>query len=66
MELTRNLRYGMEGEDVRELKERMLSLGCYAPAVTRLTNCRFGADTRAAVRAFSARTRWRRTAWSVR
>lgn len=52
MELTRNLRYGMEGEDVRELKERLLSLGCYAPAVTRLTNCRFGADTRAAVRAF--------------
>ena len=52
MELTRNLRYGMEGADVRAVKERLFMLGCYAPAIAALTNSRFGADTRAAVRAF--------------
>ena len=52
MVLTRNLRYGIEGDDVRALKERLLALGCYAPNITGLTNSRFGSDTRAAVRAF--------------
>ena len=52
MELTRNLRRGMEGADVHALKERLFALGFYAPTIAALTSSRFGADTRAAVRAF--------------
>ncbi|MEN6593844.1 MAG: peptidoglycan-binding domain-containing protein [Clostridiaceae bacterium] len=54
MELTRNLRYGMAGEDVAWLKARLLALGMYGGQVTTLTNDRFGSQTKCAVKAFQA------------
>ncbi|MEN6418188.1 MAG: peptidoglycan-binding domain-containing protein [Clostridiaceae bacterium] len=54
MELTRNLRYGMSGEDVAWLKARLFALGLYPERVTELTSDRFGADTRSAVKTFQA------------
>jgi len=54
MPLTRTLRYGSAGEDVAAVKRRLFSLGCYAPHILALKSSAFGADTRAAVRAFQA------------
>lgn len=54
MELTRNLRCGMAGEDVVWLKTRLLALGMYAAHITALTSERFGEDTKRAVKAFQA------------
>ena len=48
MEFTRNLKKGMSGEDVRAVKERLVTLG-YLYAATKLT---FGSDTLKAVKAF--------------
>lgn len=50
MEFTRNLKKGMSGEDVRAVKERLVTLG-YLYAATKLT---FGSDTLKAVKAFQA------------
>lgn len=52
--LTRLLRYGSAGEDVLAVKRRLLELGCYDSRITQLKTNAFGADTRAAVRAFQA------------
>ncbi|HRX57430.1 MAG TPA: peptidoglycan-binding domain-containing protein [Eubacteriales bacterium] len=54
LELTRNLRRGMEGDDVWAVKQRLLALGFYAPRITAVTHKRFGSDTRRAVIAFQA------------
>ena len=48
MEFTRNLKKGMSGEDVRAVKERLVTLG-YLYAATKLT---FGSDTLKAVKTF--------------
>lgn len=56
MPLTRTLRYGSAGDDVRAVKQRLLELGCYAPQIRELKNDVFGADTRSAARAFQARS----------
>ena len=48
MEFTRNLKRGMSGNDVRAVKERLVTLG-YLHAATKLT---FGNETLAAVKNF--------------
>ena len=50
--LTRNLKRGMSGPDVMDVKELLFRLGYYAPSVTAVTKDRFGRDTLLAVRAF--------------
>ena len=52
MELTRNLKRGMSGDDVRKVKDKLFSLGYFGEAVKKITHDRFGADTEVAVRAF--------------
>lgn len=52
MELTRNLRAGMSGEDVTALKKRLFELGCYSPKIVELKSGKFGQDTTAAVKKF--------------
>jgi hypothetical protein len=54
MELTRNLRCGMAGEDVACIKARLFALGMYTPNITAVTSDRFGEDTKRAVKAFQA------------
>ena len=54
MPLTRTLRYGSAGEDVLRVKQRLLSLGYYAPQITQVKSSTFGRDTALAVRAFQA------------
>jgi len=54
MPLTRTLRYGSAGEDVLRCKQRLLSLGCYAPQITLVKSSTFGKDTVLAVRMFQA------------
>lgn len=56
MRLKRTLRLGSAGEDVMEVKMRLLALGCYAAHVTQVTTDVFGTDTQAAVRAFKPKT----------
>jgi peptidoglycan hydrolase-like protein with peptidoglycan-binding domain len=57
MNLTRNLRRGMEGGDVWTVKIRLFELGYYAPHITALKRKRFGSDTRRAVIAFQEANR---------
>ena len=52
MNLTRNLKEGMTGADVRTVKDRLFALGYYAKTVKKITHDRFGADTTTAVKAF--------------
>lgn len=52
--LTRILRRGMTGQDVRQVKERLFQLGYYAPAIAVITKDSFGTDTLRAVKAFQA------------
>lgn len=52
MELTRNLRAGMSGEDVTALKKRLFELGCYTPNIVELKSAIFGEDTKVAVKKF--------------
>lgn len=54
MPLTITLRYGCAGEDVLHIKQRLLSLGCYAPQIVQVKSNTFGRDTALAVRAFQA------------
>lgn len=49
MELTRNLKKGMSGADVRFVKDSLFSLGFYASKIKQITNSTFGADTFVAV-----------------
>lgn len=52
MKLTRNLRTGMSGEDVRAVKDKLFALGYYNPAVKKITHDSFGENTEDAVRAY--------------
>lgn len=52
MAFKRNLKYGMSGSDVLLIKQKLFELGYYAPQVKSVVKDSFGADTRAAVRAF--------------
>ena len=52
MEFVRELTPGMEGEDVRYIKERLFELGYYTPNITAIRNSAFGNDTAAAVKKF--------------
>ena len=52
MELTRNLKRGMSGDDVRKVKDKLFALGYFGEAVKKITHDRFGSDTEVAVRAF--------------
>lgn len=52
MPLTRTLRRGSKGDDVRNVKQRLLLLDRYAPHITQLRTSTFGADTQQAVIAF--------------
>jgi peptidoglycan hydrolase-like protein with peptidoglycan-binding domain len=54
MVLTRNLRYGSEGDDVYTIKQRLFELGWYDADITTVVKHTFGADTRRAVRRFQA------------
>ena len=49
MELTRNLKQGMRGPDVRFVKDALLSLGFYNSKIKQITNSTFGPDTFVAV-----------------
>ncbi len=55
MRLTRTLRTGSAGDDVWAVKQRLLELGCYATRIKELKTNVFGAETKAAVRAFQIR-----------
>lgn len=52
MEFTRELYYGLSGEDVRCLKDILFKLGMYSPGVGMITKDIFGIDTLQAVCAF--------------
>jgi peptidoglycan hydrolase-like protein with peptidoglycan-binding domain len=52
MELTRNLKRGMSGKDVREVKEMLFKLGFYSKTVKKIANNIFGSGTYKAVKAF--------------
>lgn len=52
MKLTRNLKRGMSGADVRFVKDALLSLGFYSSKIKQITNDTFGPDTLVAVRKF--------------
>lgn len=54
MRLTRLLRYGSAGEDVLNVKQRLLELGCYSAEITQLKTSVFGADTLLAVKSFQS------------
>ena len=49
MKLTRNLKKGMSGADVRFVKDALFSLGFYNSKTKQITNSTFGADTYVAV-----------------
>ena len=49
MKLTRNLKKGMSGPDVRFVKDSLFSLGFYASKIKQITNSTFGPDTFVAV-----------------
>ena len=49
MKLTRNLKKGMSGADVRFVKNSLLSLGFYNSKIKQITNSTFGPDTFVAV-----------------
>lgn len=49
MKLTRNLKKGMSGADVRFVKDSLFSLGFYNSKTKQITNSTFGADTYVAV-----------------
>ena len=49
MKLTRNLKKGMSGADVRFVKDALFSLGFYSSKTKQITNSTFGADTYVAV-----------------
>lgn len=49
MKLTRNLKKGMSGADVRFVKDLLFSLGFYASKIKQITNSTFGPDTFVAV-----------------
>ena len=49
MKLTRNLKKGMSGADVRFVKDSLFSLGFYSSKTKQITNSTFGADTYVAV-----------------
>ena len=48
----RTLSVGMNGADVRRLKDALFELGCYDDKITRITHDTFGADTLSAVLRF--------------
>ena len=50
----RTLRAGSSGEDVSKVKQRLLSLGMYAPHILELKSSTFGKDTQLAVMKFQA------------
>ena len=52
MNLTRNLKQGMSGENVRAVKDKLFELGYYSASVKKITHDRFGADTEDAGRSF--------------
>lgn len=52
MKLTRNLKRGMSGPDVRFVKDALLSLGFYSSKIKQIANDTFGSDTFVAVRKF--------------
>ena len=52
MELTRNLKKGMSGEDVRAVKEKLFALGFYSTKITKLTNDTLGSDSVDAIKRF--------------
>lgn len=52
MKLTRNLKKGMSGPDVRFVKDALLSLGFYNSKIKQIANNTFGPDTFVAVRKF--------------
>lgn len=52
MNLTRNLKRYMTGEDVRWVKDYLFVMGYYDNGVTKITNSRYGNDTYKAVKAF--------------
>lgn len=52
MKLTRNLKRGMSGPDVRFVKDALLSLGFYPSKIKQIANDTFGSDTFVAVRKF--------------
>lgn len=49
MKLTRNLKKGMSGADVRFVKDALFSLGFYNSKIKQITNSTFGTDTYVAV-----------------
>lgn len=55
MNFTRELKYGMVGDDVRYVKDILFKLKYYDKRITILKNNRYGGDTRAAVKAFQAK-----------
>lgn len=52
MELTRLLKKGTSGADVRAAKDRLFALGCYDSKIKEIKNSTFGTDTVAAVKKF--------------
>lgn len=52
MELTRNLKRYMKGEDVRAVKEKLFELGFYDKSIKKISNSTYGNDTYKAVKAF--------------
>lgn len=52
MKLTRNLKRGMSGPDVRFVKDSLFSLGFYNSKIKQIANDTFGSDTFVAVRKF--------------
>lgn len=52
MNLTRNLKRYMTGEDVRWVKDYLFVMGYYDESITKITNSRYGNDTYRAVKAF--------------
>lgn len=52
MELKRNLKYLMTGDDVRWVKDYLLVMGYYEKHIKKITNSRYGGDTVKAVKAF--------------
>lgn len=52
MNLTRDLKEGMSGADVRAVKDKLFALGYYTKSVKKITHDRFGVDTTTAVKAF--------------
>ena len=47
-----NLRFGMKGTDVRQIKEQLFQLGWYGDGITSIRKDSFGKDTLVAVKAF--------------